>query len=83
MTDLPLVQLLPSLPPTVAGAVAGLLCAVLGDVQVVDGLVTAVADEATVVASLVVATGMVNVAAGTEFEQARWRAAGAKSVASA
>jgi hypothetical protein len=85
MVDLPLTQIPPGQSPVVAAAVAGLLFAVLGAVQVVDGLVTAaVVDEATVVAQLVAATSAVHAAAATELEQARWRAAaGAKSVASA
>lgn len=84
MADIPLMQFPPSQAPAIAAAVTGLLCAVLGAVQVIDGVITAAADEGTVLARLAAATDAVQTAAGVGFEQARWAAAGGvKAAASA
>jgi hypothetical protein len=83
MADIPLMAFPPGQAPAITAAITGLLCAVLGAVRIVDGAMTAVADEATVLALLTATTGTLQTTVGIEFERARWAAAGSTAAASA
>lgn len=75
MAEIPLVQFPPGQSPALSGAIAALLCAVLGTVHVVNSAVsTAASSEDATVAQILAVTGTLYTVDGVQFEQACYRA---------